>query len=112
MRVYVPATFATLREHRDAGAVPATADRVVAPADDEETEYAALMTAADLSAEAGPDDGRRVVIAVETSADPDGPLAWSDVVAVHADTDRTADPDDDLAWFAPQEVDDLLAGDR
>lgn len=109
-RVYVPATLATLGEYVAAGRVPAAAERVVPPADDEETEYAALMTAADLSADASPADGRRVVITVETSGDADGDLAWADVAAVHADTEPYADRDDDLAWFATQEVDDLLSG--
>ncbi|NYJ00565.1 nucleoid-associated protein YgaU [Nocardioides thalensis] len=109
-RVYVPATLATLGEYVAAGRVPAATERVVAPADDEETEYAALMTAADLSAEAVSGDGRRVVITVETAGDGGGDLAWADVVAVHADTEPFTDPDDDLAWFATQEVGDLLAG--
>lgn len=110
MRVYVPATLATLGEYVAAGRVPAAAERVLPPADDEETEYAALMTAADLSAAAAPGDGRRVVITVETSGDTDGDLAWADVVAVHADTEPFTDPDDDLAWFATQEVGELVSG--
>lgn len=110
MRVYVPATLALLRDYVAAGLVPASTERVVPPAEDEETEYAALMTAADLSAEAAPEDGRRVVITVETAGGPEGALEWADVVAVHADTEPFSDPDDDLAWFATQEVDDLLSG--
>lgn len=109
-RVYVPATLTTLGEYVAAGRVPAEAERVVPPAEDEETEYAALMTAADLSAEAAPGDGRRVVITVETSGDGEGELPWADVVAVHADTEPCTDPDEDLAWFATQEVGDLLGG--
>lgn len=109
-RVYVPATLATLGEYVAAGRVPAAAERVVPPADDEETEYAALMTAADLAADARPGDGRRVVITVDTAGAADGDLAWTDVVAVHADTEPFTDPDEDLAWFATQEVDDLLGG--
>ena len=86
-------------------------DPVVAEDDGEETEYAALMTAADASAEllAGLPDGRRrrVVVVAETAA-ADGPVAWRDVVAVHVDSQDDADPDDDLAWWATQEIGDLL----
>jgi hypothetical protein len=85
---------------------------VVAADDGEETEYAALMTAADASADlvAGLPDGRRrrVVVVVET-ATADGAVGWRDVVAVHVDDRDDADPDDDLAWWATQEIGDLLA---
>ena len=109
-RVYVPATLDTLgRWHAD-GQVPAAAiaEAFEAPDDTEEGEYAALMSAADASAEllAGP--GRRVVVVVDSLY---APADWSDVVAVHADvTERPADadPNDDLGWFATQEVPDLL----
>jgi subtilisin family serine protease len=111
-RVYVPATRELLAAWHAAGGVPADAERVVAPGDDEDSEYAALMTAADASAElvAGLPDGRRrrVVVVVETD-DAASPVTWRDVVAVHVDGDDDADPDDDLAWWATQEVDDLLA---
>jgi hypothetical protein len=109
-RVYVPATLPLLREYVAAGRIPAEADRVVAPGEDEESEYAALMTAADLSAEAQQPGARRVVVAVVTAA-VEGELRWSDVVAVHADPGERAadaDPDEDLAWYATQEVPDLL----
>jgi hypothetical protein len=107
-RVYVAASLASLAEYAAARLVPAAAaERVVAPADDEETEYAALMTAADLSARAQPAGARRVVLVAET-ADPDADLAWTDVVAVHADDAPGAGPEDDLAWYATQEIDDLL----
>ena len=79
---------------------------VVAESDSEDDEYAALMTAADLSAErlAGlPDGQRRRVVAV---FDANGTV----LRAVHADTADDADADDDLAWYAAQEVDSLLRG--
>ncbi len=92
---------------------PSPVDPVLAEDDGEETEYAALMTAADASSElvAGLPDGqrRRVVVVVETATS-DGPVTWRDVVAVHVDDRDDAHPDDDLAWWATQEVGDLLAG--
>jgi hypothetical protein len=79
-------------------------DVVVAASESEEDEYAALMTAADLSAGriGGLPDGqrRRVVVVFES----DG----AEVLAVHADTADDADPDDDLAWYARQEIGALL----
>ena len=109
-RRYLPSTLPRLAADR-AGAGPDADDPVVAADDDEATEYAALMTAADASAEllAGLPDGqrRRVVVVVET-ASTDAPVTWRDVVAVHVDDTDDADPDDDLAWWATQEIGDLL----
>ena len=109
-RRYLPTTLLLLAEDRAADG-PRVVDAVVAADDGEETEYVALMTAADTSAEllAGLPDGRRrrVVVVVET-ATAEAPVRWRDVVAVHADSDDDADPDDDLAWWATQEIDDLL----
>lgn len=111
-RVYVPATLDLLRQWHAAGEVPASAERVVAPDDDEESEYAALMGAADGSADLLGGPGRRVVV---VGSVPDGAGAGAvrlrDVAAVHADpADRPlgADPDEDLAWYATQEIPDLL----
>jgi hypothetical protein len=111
-RVYLPATLATLADWHAAGAVPADADRLVAPADDEDTEYAALMGAADAAQQLLGGAGRRVVVVAEV-ADPGGAGAvpWREVVAVHADPEvrpAGADPDEDLAWYATQEVPQLL----
>jgi hypothetical protein len=109
-RRYVPTSLPRLVEDRDADG-PRVDGAVVAADEGEETEYAALMTAADASAElvAGLDDGRRrrVVVVVETTS-PDAAVTWRDVVAVHVDSDDDADPDEDLAWWATQELDDLL----
>ena len=109
-RSYLPTTLPRLAEDWAADG-PRVADPVVAADDSEETEYAALMTAADASAElvSGLADGqrRRVVVVVET-ASADAPVTWRDVVAVHLDDRDDADPDDDLAWWATQEIGDLL----
>ena len=110
-RRYVPSSLPRLAEDWE-GDGPRLLDAVLAEDEGEESEYAALMGAADVSAElvAGLPDGRRrrVVVVVET-ASADGPVTWDDVVAVHADDRDDADPDDDLAWWATQEVGELLA---
>jgi hypothetical protein len=110
-RRYVPSTLPRLADDWETDG-PRLVDVVVAADDGEESEYAALMTAADASAAlvAGLPDGqrRRVVVVVET-ADVAAPATWRDVVAVHVDSDDDTDPDDDLAWWATQEVADLLA---
>ncbi|RYC13308.1 DUF6912 family protein [Nocardioides zhouii] len=110
-RRYLPSTLPRLGAEWD-GAGPDDGDPVVAADDGEESEYAALMTAADASTEllAGLPDGqrRRVVVVVE-SASAEGPATWREVVAVHVDDRDDADPDDDLAWWASQEIGDLLA---
>jgi hypothetical protein len=101
MRRYQPTTLPAL-----AAGLVVDDDVVEAQSESEDDEYAALMTAADLSAQrvAGlPDGQRRRVVAVV-----DGP--GGEMVAVHADTADDADPDDDLAWWATQELDQLLAG--
>jgi len=111
-RTYVPATRARLADWHAAGAVPADAERVLAPAADENSEYDALMTAADLALALRPEDGRRVVVVAEAE-DPtgEGALPLRRWVAVHCDVgDRPADADtdDDLAWFGVQEIPDLI----
>lgn len=107
VRVYIPTTLATLADYHAAGVIPETAERVVAEGTDEESEYLALMSAADVSAELQGGSGRRVVVVAEAPA-ADGPVPMSLVVSVHADPTPSADPDDDLAWFATQELPDLL----
>lgn len=115
MRVYLPTTLQGLAELHASGQVPAGTDRVVAPDDTEEGEYAALLGAADASAALLDGPGRRVVVVAELpdAADADGPVPMTRVVAVHADVeDRPvdADPDEDLAWFATQEIEFLIRG--
>ncbi|WP_148613732.1 DUF6912 family protein [Nocardioides rubriscoriae] len=110
-RVYLPTTLDRLREAWASGTLEPGDDVVVAEGDDEESEYDALMTAADASAELLSGAGRRVVVVAEVGS-PEHPVPLKRVVAVHADpADRPADadPDDDLAWYATQEVPDLLS---
>ena len=111
MRRYLPSTLPRLAAEWE-GVGPDASDPVVAADDGEESEYAALMTAADASAEllAGlPDGQRRRVVVVAESASLEGPVTWREVVAVHVDDRDDADPDDDLAWWASQEIGDLIA---
>ncbi len=107
-RVYVPTTTARLAEQVGAGRLAPSPDAVVTEGEDEASEYAALMTAADASAALLDGPGRRVVVVAEV-ADPEGEVPWRDVAAVHADADAAWAPDDDLGWYAVQEVDELLA---
>ena len=107
MRLYVPATLDQLREYRDAAAVPEGAERVVAADDSEESEYLALMTAADASAEMGAE--RRVVIVADRPIEY-GEIPWSELVAVHADGRPFTDPDDEPGWYGVQEVSAILGG--
>ena len=106
-RVYVPTTLAGLAGFVRTGVVPGSAGRVPATDDSEESEYAALMTAAAGSAELLDGPGRRVVVVAEV-VDPTADIPLDRVVAVHVDTEDDADEDDDLAWFATQEIPDLL----
>ena len=109
MRVYVPSSLDLLAAWHAAGEVPWPEETVVAEEEDEASEYDALMTAADASAELIGGHGRRVVVVAEGAA-ADHPIALRRVVAVHADVEDFTDPDDDLAWFATQEIDQLLQG--
>ncbi len=105
MRVYLPATLDQLGAWANQRRIPAEAERVLAESEDEQDEYAALMTAADLA-----DPGRRVVVVAEVPGDGEGEVDWAAVAAIHADPEprgADADPDEDLAWFATQEWDRL-----
>jgi hypothetical protein len=99
VRVYVPATLDGLARLADEGRLPASPDAVVAPDDDEETEYDAMMTAAGFAA----GSGRRIVVVAEVD-DPDAAVRLDQVVAVHADDHDDAGPDEDLAWYAVTEI--------
>ncbi|GEP39500.1 hypothetical protein NPS01_31630 [Nocardioides psychrotolerans] len=109
MRLYIPASLDLLASWAGAGEVSWPEEPILAADVDEESEYAALMTAADASAELIGGVGRRVVVVVEDGST-GHPIALRRVVAVHADVEDFTDPDDDLAWFAPQEIDQLLHG--
>ena len=109
MRVYQPTTLtdlADLAAAHAAGSVRPDEDAVVSVSESEDDEYAALMTAADLSAArtTGAADGlrRRVVVVLDQGG--------TRILAVHADLHDDADPDEDLAWYATQELDSLLGG--
>ena len=106
MRVYQPSTLTELAAAHAAGSAQPDADAVVSDSESEDDEYAALMTAADLSAARVvglPDGLRRRVVVVLEEGDPR-------ILAVHADPVDDADADDDLAWYASQELDSLLSG--
>jgi len=110
MRCYVPATLDLLRLLADGGSLPDDVERVEAAADDEESEYDALMDAAVAAAALLDGAGRRVVVVAEVDSVV-APISLDDVVAVHCDVEdrpADADPDDDLAWFATQEIPGLV----
>jgi len=109
VRVYVPLTLTDLAAYDASGVIPESAETFSPEAEDEESEYAALMTAADASAELLGGAGRRVVVVAEVPQ-VSGAIPMSAVVAVHVDVADFTDPDDDLAWFATQEIPDLVAG--
>lgn len=105
MRLYVPASLELLRAWHASGTIPSTDEAFLPEDDGEESEYDALMAAADASRALGA--SRRVVVVVETPRE--GAVPMSDAVAVHADTADDAGDDDELGWFATQEIPDLLA---
>jgi len=105
VRLYIPATVAQLRGYRDAAAIPADAERLVAEDESEEAEYLALMSAADASAALGAE--RRVVIVADRPIEY-GEIFWSELVAVHADGEPFTDPDDEPGWYGVQEVAAIL----
>ena len=107
MRLYIPATLDQLRAYRDAAAIPAETDRILATDESEEAEYLALMTAAAASAEMGAE--RRVVLVADRPIEY-GEIFWSELVALHADGRPFADPDDEPGWYGVQEVTALLGG--
>jgi hypothetical protein len=110
VRVYLPATLATLADFAARGQVPADCERFVAADETEEAEYDALAEAAQSAAALLDGAGRRVVVVAEVS-DADAAVPMSEVAAVHVDTEDI-DPTDeelpDLGWFATQEIPDLL----
>lgn len=108
MRLYLPATLDLLEEWHGAGSVSSVEDAFEAPDDTEEGEYAALMSAADVSAEMGGRGGRRVVLVLEGTLSPYPIKQWASVHADIVDRGPDADPDEDLGWFAVTEIQSLL----
>lgn len=112
-RVYIPATLDVLAGYHAAGRVEDN-ERITARDESEDTEYEALMDAADFAADLLVGPGRRVVIVAEGSdyGSVDVPVPMTDVVAVHVDTEDVDPEDEDLpelGWYATQEIEDLLA---
>jgi hypothetical protein len=117
-RLYVPATVRELARLEAHGSIGVGDDAVLAPDDSEESEYDALMTAAEtsgvLATELDVGERRRVVVVAEVDTVPPT-LDLADVVAVHADAEDLSlgsDPQDlgDLGWYATQEIPRLLEG--
>lgn len=108
VRVYLPLTPDELAQVHTSGVVPPSIERIEPEDDAEESEYAALMTAADASAAKQAERVVRVVLAAEPSVS-DGEIPLAEVRAVHVDTDPDADADDDLAWYGVQEIGDLIS---
>ncbi len=111
-RVYLPATVPLLAALDRSGRLAIGDDAVVAADESEETEYDALMSAAEtslgLAAELGPGERRRVVVVADVAVVGTS-VSLADVVAVHADAfdlPADADPGDlgDLGWYATQEI--------
>ena len=106
MRVYQPSTLTELAAAHAAGSMRPDDDAVVSESEAEDDEYAALMTAADISTErlAGLADGlrRRVVVVLE--------VGGTEILAVHADPATT--PTRTTTWRGTrrQEIDSLLSG--
>ena len=109
MRVYLPLTLERLAQVDAAGSVPADVEKFVAEDESEEAEYAALMTAAEASADLLGGRGRRVVLAADV-VEAAGAVPKATWAAVHVDVEDDPDPDDDLGWYATQEISELLAG--
>lgn len=117
-RLYLPTTVRDLATLDQGGALLLGDDVVIAPDDAEETEYDALMTAAEtsalLAAELDAGERRRVVVVAEVGV-VGAEVTLADIVAVHADVadlPTGVDPEDleDLGWYATQEIPDLLRG--
>ncbi len=111
-RVFVPVTMSLLARHVEDGEVPSGQERLVVEQEDEASEHAALVEAAELCEEADR-GGRRVVLVAEIGdeEDPDQPLALRRLVAVHCDpVDGARTPGEDLGWYGVQEIPALLAG--
>jgi len=92
VRVYGPADVAALRTL--AAGRPVELEVVTAASEDEQDEYDALVTAAELA---------RVVVTAEIES-ARAPIRAQDVRSFHLDADGSGD----LAWYAPQELDQVI----
>lgn len=101
VRIYVPLTLTGLAAVVAAGEIAGSATRFVATDATEESEYLALMSAADAATELGAD--RRVVLVAEVG-DEDAAAPRSTWTAVHVDADADHGVDDEPGWFGIQEL--------
>jgi len=104
-RIYLPLTLDRLAEVVGDGVAGEQLERFVAADDSEESEYLALMSAADASTAMGAK--RRVVLVAEVEHE-DAAAPRRTWTAVHVDTGEDHDPDDEPGWFGIQELDALL----
>ncbi len=104
-RVYLPLTLDGLAEVVEAGVAGAELERFVAADDAEESEYLALMSAADASTAMG--SRRRVVLVAEVD-DEDAAAPRRTWTAVHVDAGEDHDEDDEPGWFGIQELGSIL----
>jgi hypothetical protein len=105
VRVYFPFTLERLAEVVEAGVAAESLERFVAADDSEESEYLALMSAADASTLMGAT--RRVVLVAQVEHE-DAAAPRRTWTAVHVDADADHDPDDEPGWFGIQELAALL----
>lgn len=106
VRVYLPLTLERLAEVVETGVATESLERFVATDDSEESEYLALMSAADASTLMGAT--RRVVLVAQVEHE-DAAAPRRTWTAVHVDADADHDPDDEPGWFGIQELATLLA---
>lgn len=106
VRIYLPLTLERLAEVVRAGVADESLERFVAADDSEESEYLALMSAADASTSMGAD--RRVVLVAQVEHE-DAAVPRRTWTAVHVDADADHDPDDEPGWFGIQELAAVLA---
>ena len=104
-RIYLPLTLEGLAQVVEAGVAGEELERFVAADDSEESEYLALMSAADASTAMGA--SRRVVLVAEVG-DEDGDAPRRTWTAVHVDADADHHADDEPGWFGIQELDEIL----
>jgi len=105
-RIYLPLTLERLATIVEAGVAGEELERFVAVDDSEESEYLALMSAADASTALGA--SRRVVLVAEVDHE-DAAAPRRTWTAVHVDSNDEHDADDEPGWFGIQELHQILA---